>query len=336
MPDDLPAPAGGGTWAASADDLQRALDQPVCVPLDELGTLEVVGADAASFLHSQLTNDVLHLDERHVQRNGYCTAKGRLLATFEAWRQADAIRLELPREILPAIAKRLSMFVLRAKARVADASGQWATLALVGPGAATALRAAGAEVPEAGETRALGAVLLTGAPAGSRLHERYLLRGPQAEVGEWRRRLDLPTVAAGVWWWSQIDAGLPTVFAATQEKFVPQMINYEVLAGVSFKKGCYPGQEVVARSQYLGKLRRRMGLGHVDGTAQAAADVYAEGAAEPVGQVVMAAAAPGGGMDVLFECPLDRAGERPLRVGRADGPLLHTRPLPYALVDVTA
>jgi len=336
MPDDPSAPAAGGTWHAAGGDLQLAVERPVGTLLDELGTIEVAGADAASFLHSQLTNDVLHTDALRVQRNGYCTAKGRLLATIDLWRQGEAICLELPREILAPLAKRLSMFVLRAKARLADASEQWAAFALLGPGVGAALRAAGAGLPEPEDTVAVGSLRLTRAPAGTRLAERYVLRGPRADVAAWQQRLGLPQVASGVWWWSQIDAGLPTVFAATQEKFVPQMINYEVLAGVGFKKGCYPGQEVVARSQYLGKLRRRMGLAHVTGDTQAAADVFAEGGADPIGQVVLAAAAPGGGMDLLYECPQEQAATQPLRVGHAGGALLQPRPLPYAIVDVTA
>jgi folate-binding protein YgfZ len=145
-------------------------------------------------------------------------------------------------------------------------------------------------------------------------------------------------VASGAWWWSQIDAAMPTVWPATQEAFVPQMINLEVLGGVDFKKGCYPGQEVVARSQYRGRLRRRMALAHADAApAAAGTDVYMDGEAEPVGSVVMAAAAPGGGIDLLFERALDRGGDRPtLRLADPAGPVLAQRDLPYAIVDVTA
>ncbi|MCX8005374.1 MAG: folate-binding protein, partial [Burkholderiaceae bacterium] len=137
------------------------------------------------------------------------------------------------------------------------------------------------------------------------------------------------------WWWTQIDAAIPQVFAATVERFVPQMINLDVLGAVNFKKGCYPGQEVVARSQYLGKLRRRMHLAHVAGETRAGADVFAAGSEQPVGTVVMAATAPQGGMDLLFECPLDRLQD-PLFANAPQGPPLALRPLPYELVDPTA
>ena len=105
---------------------------------------------------------------------------------------------------------------------------------------------------------------------------------------------EIARVSSGHWWLSEIDAAVPTIFTATQEKFVPQMINLEVLGGVDFKKGCYPGQEIVARSQYLGKLKRRMNIAHVDADdVQPAADVYHSNAAQPIGAVVMAAVSPG-------------------------------------------
>ncbi|MCU0951147.1 MAG: folate-binding protein, partial [Burkholderiaceae bacterium] len=167
--------------------------------------------------------------------------------------------------------------------------------------------------------------------------ERFVLRAPADQADRLISALAAARrVSSGVYWWSQIDAARPTVVAATQEAFVPQMINLEVLGGVNFKKGCYPGQEIVARSQYLGKLRRRMSLGHIDGMPQAAApggDVQVEGQTEPGGKIVLAAAAPGGGMDLLIECPMDRIAEQTLLVG---GERLTLRPLPYELIDVTA
>jgi folate-binding protein YgfZ len=125
------------------------------------------------------------------------------------------------------------------------------------------------------------------------------------------------------------------VFAATQEKFVPQMINFEVLGGVNFRKGCYPGQEIVARSQYLGKLRRRMHVAHADAAdVQPGADIYSSDG-QAVGTVVMAAAADGG-TDLLFEVPVERLGSGSLHLVSGSGPKLDVRPLPYELFDPTA
>jgi folate-binding protein YgfZ len=336
MPDD-PSTPNGATWHAPVADLQRALSTPVGAELDELGVIEAIGPDAAAFLHAQLTGDMLHLDSVQVQPCGVCTPKGRLLATFDVWRDGDTVHLQLPREILPSVLKRLAMFVLRAKVKLADASEGWTTVALLGPGTDEWIRATlGCEPPAHGTLVVDGARLSRAAPAPAIAH-RYVLRVAPPAAQRWQQRLAaIERVSPAVWWWSQIDAGVPTVFAATQDRFVPQMINFEVLGGVNFRKGCYPGQEVVARSQYLGKLRRRMGIAHVDGPVAAGADVYATGEAQPVGTVVMAAGAPAGGIDLLFECPVQKLDAERLTAGVPDGPALQLRPLPYQLVDVTA
>ena len=119
--------------ASATAEAARALREPVLVPLPELGVIAVSGADAITFLQAQLTNDVAHLAPGQMQLNGYCTAKGRLLATFHQWRHGDDVMLRLPREILPAVMKRLAMFVLRAKVKLADASEAWSTAGVLGP-----------------------------------------------------------------------------------------------------------------------------------------------------------------------------------------------------------
>lgn len=307
-------------WHADPADLSAALSDTVIAPLNELGVIVVEGADAALFLQAQLTNDSVTAREQ-VIRNGYCTAKGRLVAVFDHWAEGDAHYLMLPREVLVTVMKRLSMFVLRAKVKLSDASNHWCVFGLLGPGADAmthSLRESGVKVARQ--------------PNGTRCRERFLLMAPAAIHDEVLRLACARRVSSGVWWWSQIDAGVPTVLHATQEKFIPQMINLEVLGGVSFKKGCYPGQEIVARSQYLGKLRRRMHLAHLDGQAQAGGDVIAIESSKPVGTVVLAADAPDGGQDVLFESAVDDATTALM----INGVPLTVRSLPYAIVDVTA
>jgi len=329
-----PATGSIGSWQAPQADLAHALAAPALAALDELGVIEAGGADATAFLQAQLTNDTAGLDAERVQLNGYCTPKGRLLAVFDQWRNGSTICLQLPSEILAPVMSRLAKFVLRAKVTLENASAQWASFGLAGPGSERLIAAAFGGAPATGQTRLVDGVRITRLPEGARARERFALRVAAGRADALRRALaQAHPVASGVWWWSQIDAAQPTVVAATQEAFVPQMINLEVLGGVSFKKGCYPGQEVVARSQYLGKLRRRMSLAHLDvGTAAAGGNVHAPAQEEPVGKIVLAAAAPGGGTDLLFECPVDRldgalsVGSRPLAL----------RPLPYALIDVTA
>jgi folate-binding protein YgfZ len=337
-------PTSPATARAPRADLDALLREPVwCALDDDFGVIAVRGPDAVAFLQGQLTNDSKTLDAAAVQLTGYCTAKGRLLAVFEQWRTEDPdgeVLLQLPREILPTVLKRLSMFVLRAKAKLTDDSGQWRTVALLGAGSGQALLQSLGQVPAPGQSIIVNGARVTQAVRGTRDVERFILRAPIAGSGAAAMHAalaNLRQVEAGVWWWSQVDAAVPTVVAGTQEAFVPQMINLEVLGGVNFKKGCYPGQEIVARSQYLGKLRRRMNLGHCDDDsvpAGAGADVFFAGTADPVGKVVATAAAPGGGLDVLFECPMDRLDPSGVRLA-GDVPLV-LRPLPYQLVDVTA
>ena len=333
------SPRAPGMARGRRAELDAALAQPVHCSLDaDLGVIAVRGVDAVSFLQGQLTNDSAGLDSVQVQPTGFCTAKGRLLATFEQWRTAEPegeVLLQLPGDLLPGLLKRLSMFVLRAKARLGDASQEWRTEALFGPGSAALVAQAFGTVPAVGATATTGALRVTRMPPGTRCAERFVLRAPRevavpASLGEAR------AVASDVWWWSQIDAAVPIVVAATQESFVPQMINFEVLGGVNFKKGCYPGQEVVARSQYLGKLKRRMGLAQVAAGAEIAplADVFAPDAAEPAGSVVEAVNTADGSWIVLFEAPLAAQDAGHLKL--ADGRALHLQPLPYEIIDVTA
>jgi folate-binding protein YgfZ len=310
------------------------IETPVFIALPELGIVSVSGADAVSFLQTQLTSDVARSHADQMQLSGYCTPKGRLLATFHLWRSGETVFLRMPREVIASLVKRLSMFVLRAKAKVTDVSDEWSTHALVGDDASDILADAGIAAPSSPYTSSTSTdvrvdrVLST--PSG--LH-RFLLTQPAG--AQLPLPSDIERVTSDRWWLSEIEAAVPTVFAATQEKFVPQMINFEVLGGVDFKKGCYPGQEIVARSQYLGKLKRRMSVAHVDtANVQAAADVFTAGSEQPVGTVVMAAPS-AAGSELLFEAPLDRTESGTLHLHGADGPPLTVHPLPYALFDPT-
>ncbi len=329
--------SAAGCWPYDRTLGAAALRGPVRAEVAELGVITATGDDTVRFLQGQLTGEVEKLRRDQLTLNGFCTAKGRLLASFRTWRDDQKIYLQLPRELLPAVLKRLSMFVLRAKVKLVDDSASWSAWAIFGDGSAARLQAAFGTVPSrAGECVPIEGGRLARLQPGGRLTERYLLLLASAQAEAVQARLDdLPHVPGGVFWWSEIDAAIPTVFAATQEKFVPQMINFEVLGGVNFSKGCYPGQEVVARSQYRGKLKRRMQCAHAAVAAAAGADVFAAGESEAVGNVVMAASAPQGGFDLLIECTLEKA-EVPLRLQSPDGPELVLRALPYELVDVTA
>ena len=320
--------------AVGADALP---DGAFVAPLSDLGLLAVTGDDAATFLHGQLTNDVGHLAAGEARWAGYCTAKGRLLSTFRYWRDPAAIRLVVSRPLAAPLARRLSMFVLRAKARVTDASDAMALFGLGGePAAAAAAAALGVPVPGADESSSGADSHLVGLPpmpgtAAGTTRPRWLLAVPADRAREaWAALAAVAApVGAGAWRRTEVLAGIPRIVPGTAELFVPQMLNFESVDGVNFRKGCYPGQEVVARSQYLGKLKRRMFAAHgVGETPVPGSDVWPASGTEPCGQVVLAAPDGAGGFDLLFESQTAAVEAGPVRSG--DVPLA-LRALPYAL-----
>lgn len=330
--------APANRWQACPADLTAWGSGPVMAVLDDHAVLDFSGPDTRAFLQGQTTVDIAALAPDAWQLGGYCTAKGRLLAIFAAWAHAEGVRVLLPAGIAPAIQGRLSMFVLRSKVRIADASATWTALGVFGAGASAALAAAGVPIPAGpGQSQVLADdERVTRMPAGAGCAERLVLVIRAERRAHWIGALSgVAPVGPELWWWSQIDAGVPAIVRGIEELFVPQSLNLEVLGGVNFRKGCYPGQEIVARSQYLGKLRRRMFLAHA-GALGPDGDIHADGAAEAIGRIVLAAAAPGGGWDLLFECPTDRAQAAGLHAGSADAPPLQLRALPYALFDPTA
>ncbi|MEO8080245.1 MAG: folate-binding protein, partial [Caldimonas sp.] len=217
--------------------------------LTRSGVIRARGDDAASFLQGQLTNDVVSLGPTEARLAGFCSAKGRLQASFIVWRPAaDEFCLACPADILAAVLKRLSMFVLRAKCRLDDASGEIDLWGVVG--AAAAARVGDARV---WERRMANTSSLVRLPDTAGL-VRGLVASPAGDAGA---TAALPVLAAGAWHWLDVQSGIVTIEAATVDRFVPQMVNFELVGGVDFKKGCYPGQEVVARSQYRGTTKRR-------------------------------------------------------------------------------
>jgi folate-binding protein YgfZ len=317
----------------SAADLAEGMVAPVT----DLGLIAVAGDDAASFLHNQLTNDVEHLGTTDARLAGYCTPKGRLQATFLMWRTGADIFLQLPRAIQPPLQKRLTMFVLRAKAKLRDATDEAATaavLGLTGSKAAEALTRQVGTLPGAPYAKVDGDVGTVIRLADALNAPRYLWITSSetaiAAVPQLRETLALGGNAA--WHLAAIHAGVPQVTQPTQEQFVPQMVNFELIGGVNFKKGCYPGQEIVARSQYLGKLKRRMTLATLPNAAARAGDEVfsSEDPDQPSGMIVNAAPNGLGGADALVEIKL-AALEHEVRHGAAGGTQLAFLPMPYAL-----
>jgi len=293
------------------------------------GVLRVAGADARAFLHGQLTNDIEHLPADRVRRAGWCTAKGRLLATLLVVPQADDFLLLLPRELVVSVMKRLRMFVLRAKATVDDDSERWEQFGLLGNGALQAFATQkGLEVPAAVHAlaRTQGAIVV-------RVEgDRARLLVPAGEAAALVERLGLRADAESHWMLEDIRMGLPQVVAATQELFVPQMLNFEAIAGLDFKKGCYPGQEIVARAQYRGQVKRHMRRARVAGSAAPAVgqDLFRDDLPGQACGTVVAVATLDGDSELLAVVPTGAAQGQPAVRLAPGGAALEWLPLPYA------
>jgi hypothetical protein len=317
----------------AAGELAAAASQTVLADLSHYGLIAFSGEEAQTFLHGQITNDLRGLRENAAVFAGYLSAKGRMLANFLVMKRGGDVLVMLPASMREAIQKRLAMFILRAKVKARDASGEWVRLGLAGPGAAELVK------------NTLGTTLPPGIMGMAHADSAFVLRlgddrfdvfvTPEAAPALWQQlAATARPVGAPVWDWLLINAGVPAVLPQTQDHFVPQMANMEVLGGVSFNKGCYPGQEIVARSQYLGKVKRRLYLARVEQPARPGDELFApEPADQACGLVANAAPAPGGGWDLLAVAlsPSVEAGEVHLRA--RDGARLQFRPLPYPVAQ---
>ena len=295
--------------------------------LTHLGVIRATGEDAASFLQSQLTQDVLSLGLSEARLAAFCNAKGRMQASFIVFKRSEQeVLLLCSRDILPATLKRLSMFVMRAKAKLMDASDEFRLLGLVG--IATELIAACARTAWAKTDIAHSNVIFLPPGAGQ---ARVLWCAPLAEPLP-----ELPLIGLNTWHWLAVQSGIAMISQPIFEAFVPQMLNYESVGGVNFKKGCYPGQEIVARSQFRGTLKRRAYLMHTDSDPAVGQEVFsAMDGEQPCGLVAACAANPAGGFDAIVSMQTSAAahGAGALTLGSASGPVLQLLPLPYKLLE---
>jgi len=314
-------------------ELRSAQSHSVVAPLTHLATLSFAGADAEAFLQGQVSCDVQGLDSGHAALGCYCTPQGRMLANFVLWRAGNALHMTLSADIAGAIQKRLRMFVLRSKVEISMADADPVLLGVAGPAGARALNdAIGAAPADPMSLHSNDGATAIGIPG-----RRFLVAmRPQRAIALWQElTATLESVGTAAWQWLDILAGMPLVTGPTQDQFVPQMTNLELIGGISFQKGCYTGQEVIARAQYRGKVKRRMFLAHVAGaTARAGDRVVGVGGddSESVGGIVVnAAPSPEGGSDVLAVLQSASLGAGTLRLHTADGPMLELRPLPYGI-----
>jgi tRNA-modifying protein YgfZ len=293
-----------------------------CLPLPSLGVIGALGADAATFLHGQLTQDFALLGPHEARLAAYCNAKGRMQASFIGFKPApESVWLVCSADVLATTLQRLRMFVLRAKVQLVDLSESVGVWGLCGDA-----------VPDHLPLACWSAVTL-GEQTWVRLPSaqgtgRALLCQPAAADAPHGAALDLAQ-----WQWLEVRSGVTLVGRALHEALVPQMLNYESVGGVHFKKGCYPGQEVVARSQFRGTLKRRTYLVHAAQAGTPGQDVYhGSDPEQPCGVVVLSAPCPTGGHDLLVSMQTSAADGQALTLGEPAGPALALGTLPYALL----
>jgi folate-binding protein YgfZ len=297
-------------------------------PLTDLGLIRVQGADAAKFLHGQLTTDFTLLGLSEARLAGYCNAKGRLLASFIGFKRSpDDILLICSKDILATTLRRLGMFVMRAKLSLSDASAQFALYGLAGSACDVAINNIATKARPIWSKADFGkATMINLYPADG--VARALWVAPVVDPAPSGQ-----TLSAELWAWSEVRSGIATITQALVEVLVPQMLNYESVGGVNFKKGCYPGQEVVARSQFRGTLKRRAYLAHANADIQAGTELFSPlDADQPCGCVVQSAAAPGGGFAAIVSMQISAYEAAGVHALTPDGPLLTLSAAPYPLL----
>ena len=292
--------------------------------LPHLGIIRVEGADAAAFLHSQLTQDFSSLDLSEARLAAFCSAKGRMQASFTGFKRSTGeILLICSRDLLAPTLKRLSMFVLRAKARLSDATADFNLFGLAGDAA----------IKIAHDGHSIWAKTDFGSSSVIRLYPadgqpRALWVAPAGEPAPAGAPL-----ATELWLWGEVRSGIVTLTAPLVDAFVPQMLNYESVGGVNFKKGCYPGQEIVARSQFRGTLKRRTYLVHCEAPAAVGQEIFHSAEdTQSSGRVVQAAVAPQGGFDALVSLQISATESGTLHLDAPGGPMLALQTLPYPLL----
>ncbi len=322
-------------------------------PLKDWSCISVIGSDAVDFLQNQLTNSVKSITNTpaasiatpHQQNRfaGYCSAKGRLMASFWITRQDTAVGganvegtesqpafyLFISKDLAATLAKRLRMFVLRSKVKVVDLTE---SIDIYGYAAET-----NEPRDELSKMVAMSGIITAELPAVSINQvqtKRYLLAVPKTQAMG-----DVHDAALQAWNWLEIQSAIPRITQATFEQFVPQMINMESLRGIDFQKGCYPGQEVVARSQYRGTIKRRLQVAHLnhrEAILPGAEIFHSDDPSQPCGMVVLAALHPlvNDRMDVQVECKLEALQSGSVHLGSATGPVLSFAALPYPLIEI--
>ena len=330
-----------GDRVASFGNPQRELEVTttghVIADQSHFGLIAARGEDVSEFLQGQLTNDIRDVSETKAQYSAYCTPKGRMLSNFLIFKRGDTYYLSLPRNLLEATLKRLGMFVLMSKVTLEDASDSLVRMGYAGPEADKELKdvlgIAPEKVFESSQKDDLSVIRLPG------IQPRFQIVGGLDSVSNLWKTLDVRGTTMGEPGWALLEilSGTPIILPETTEAFIPQMVNLQLTNGVSFKKGCYTGQEIVARMQYLGKLKRRMYLAHVqsDTAPKPGEELFSadSSSGQGTGKIVNASPSPEGGYQVLAVVEVSSHAKSKIHLGEKNGPSLEFAELPYSFKD---
>ncbi|TFH09506.1 MAG: folate-binding protein [Nitrosomonadales bacterium] len=317
-------------YGDASTELKNTYSNTIIVDLSHFGLIHFSGEDAATFLQGQLSCDVRKIDFFTAKYGSCCTPKGRMLASFLIWQDDNGYFMQVPMTLLITLENRLSMFVLRSKVKLTDDSNTNVRIGIAGNRSAEAVK----EIFGAAPSPYLGVIHSEHGSILCLAQNRFeIIATPKYAPKLWKhlRKYALP-VGKPCWEWLEVKAGIPIITPATQERFVPQMANLEAIGGISFQKGCYPGQEIVSRTQYLSKLKRRMYLANIPTKEPVAAgdELYSDDRAkQSSGMIVNAAPSPEGGYDVLAVIQTESVEAEKIYWKTLNGPMLRIMPLPY-------
>lgn len=317
-------------------ELEYCNTTTILCDLSHYTLMRVTGADANSFLQGQLSNDINHVTENQTQLSAYCSPKGRALALFRVFKFDDAYFLSLPNEVAEKTITRLKMFVMRSDVSMDDVTDQYFHFGVAGKEASSNLKNGLdiSDLPDKADESCIHKHISIQKLAGD--PERFELFGSidNASASWDKLTKNCQPVGQSAWNLLRINAGIPDILANTSDAFVPQMINLQLVNAVNFQKGCYPGQEIVARTKYLGKLKKRLYRIEIETAdcVEIGADIYENGEnQQSVGKIVLAEPSSAGSYHALAVLRISALDNQPLYLANKNGPKLKLLEIPYKL-----
>lgn len=319
-------------YGIASEELKSISSNTIIADLSHFGLIHFSGEDASTFLQGLLSCDVLTIDLCTAKYGSFCTPKGRILANFLIWQSASGYLIQVPNSMLKTLEKRLSMYVLRSIVELDNVSDNQVCIGVAGNLATKTIKEIFGVIPDP----LLGVINNVNESVLRLAQNRFEIITTPARAQELWKYLRKYTMPVGklCWDWLEIKAGIPCITPLTQEKFIPQMVNLDAIGGISFKKGCYPGQEIVSRTQHLGKIKRRMYLANINTVNEEsiiAGDELYSNNKQACGMIVNAAPSPEGGYDVLAVIQTDIVKTEKIYWKSLNGPLLKFISLPYLL-----